>query len=96
MRDEKGRFVKGYSGNPGGRTKEQLTARQAFDKAIKTSDMRKLAKKLMTLAMSGNLDAIKMILEYKIGKPTQSFAIEGTAGVAIADALDRIWPDEET
>ena len=72
-RDENGRFVagnKGGPGNPFGRYTAQL--RVALLAAITEEDMQAVARKLIEQAVAGSLPAIKLLLQYAIGKPTNA------------------------
>jgi hypothetical protein len=78
-RDEKGRFLEGVSGNPKGRPadgesltgilKEYLNSK----KTIKSKSTRKevLIERLYEKAEAGDLSAIRLILGYTDGLPTQ-------------------------
>ena len=66
-----GRFAPGNSGGPGnpnGRQTAQL--RQALFNALTEEDMAIIVKALIDKAKEGNMQAIKMVLHYTIGKPT--------------------------
>jgi hypothetical protein len=63
-------------------------------KSVDDESMIEVGKKLVFLAKSGDLDAIKILLAYTIGKPPQSIALTGpdgeTLGVdwkAVQDAI---------
>jgi hypothetical protein len=73
QRDAHGRFVAGNGGGPGnpfGRYTAQL--RVALLAAITEEDMQAVAQKLIEQAKAGSLPAIKLLLQYAIGKPTNA------------------------
>lgn len=61
MRDERGRFRKGNSGGPGNPTaKRTAELKQAFYDAVKPSDLKAIARKLVALAKAGDVFAAKL------------------------------------
>lgn len=95
-RKANGQWAKGSTGNPGGYSKTRREARATFCDAIKDKDMRAIAEKLTEMAIDGNLNAIELVLAYKIGKPVQSLALEEPTSNVLVGILDRLWPDEST
>jgi hypothetical protein len=71
IRDEKGQFVKGSSGNPGGRPSKTLTAllkdRINEGKSCNKADL--IINKAIELAIEGDIQAIKWIFERVDGRP---------------------------
>ena len=71
IRDEKGQFVKGSSGNPGGRPSKTLTAllkdRINEGKSFNKADL--IINKAIELAIEGDIQAIKWIFERVDGRP---------------------------
>ena len=71
IRDEKGKFVKGSSGNPGGRPSKTLTAllkdRINEGKSFNKADL--IVNKAIELAIEGDIQAIKWIFERVDGRP---------------------------
>jgi hypothetical protein len=78
-------FAKGQSGNPGGRSNEKIW-RDALRMALKeaTSDgmprIRALAEKTVSLALEGDMQAIKEIGDRMDGKPAQAITGDGENG----------------
>jgi hypothetical protein len=69
-RDARGRFVKGNAGGPGNPfAKQTARLRQVMLETITEADLRQVVFTLLLLAKTGNLPAIKLVLEYGIGKP---------------------------
>src|ERR671935_510349 len=72
-RDARGRFTGGNKygpGNPFARQTAQL--RKVLLEVVTEEQMRVVAYKLLLLAQAGNLAAIKLLLQYVIGKPSDS------------------------
>lgn len=74
-RDDKGRFIKGGSGNPAGRpqgTKNRTTAlRQALELQLReqaAGDMEKVMAQAMRMALKGDRAMIKLLLDYHLSK----------------------------
>src|SRR6266498_2053101 len=65
-----GRFTIGNKGGPGNPfAREVAGLRQALLKRINAESIDRIAAKLISLAEEGNLQAIKMVFDYAIGKP---------------------------
>ena len=76
-KDIKGRFAAGNHfgrGNP--HAKKVASLRTALLAAIKPADIQKITTKLISQAKSGNMAAIKEILDRTIGKPIEADLIE--------------------
>ena len=76
IRDEKGQYIKGHSGNPGGRPKNTLTTilKERMiddvligDKWLTTADL--IVDQAIQLALDGDMQAIKWIFERVDGRP---------------------------
>nr|BDD44980.1 hypothetical protein 2 [Spirochaetaceae bacterium] len=86
-RDENGRFIPGSSGNPKGRPKKGQALTEILEKHAKKRDVewkgknisRKeaLAQKLWSLALSGDVAAIKYIYDRVDGRPIQGVDLSG-------------------
>lgn len=73
IRDEKGRFQKGVSGNPSGRAKlaDELPTIEGMKAACTAERVAEILDKMYTLAIKGNTKAAALYLAYAIGKPVQ-------------------------
>ena len=103
IRDEKGQFVKGSSGNPGGRPSKTLTSllkdRINEGKSFNKADL--IIDKAIDLAIEGDMQAIKWIFERVDGRPIpmRIDLIEEHKPIRIldigfSDTLDEIADDE--
>src|ERR1051326_2406791 len=72
-RDEKGRFQKGNRGGPGNPfTRQSAKLRQAALNAVSDEEIRDIINVLKAKAKDGDVAAIKLLLSYSIGKPTDA------------------------
>ena len=72
-RDTKGRFVKGHSGNPNGRsrkTDEELWL-QRLHACVTPEDFQQMIEVGMSRAKCGDSAMLRLFLSYLIGQPTQ-------------------------
>lgn len=86
IRDDKGRFVPGISGNPDGRPKGKTITEVVRARAEAMGDdgkplKEKLADVLITMAMNGDLRALELIWNYLDGKPKQEIDIGDTSEI---------------
>lgn len=80
-RGEKGYFAKGNrlaKGNPN--NKRMYEIRRMFLDAVDTEAVAMAARRLCAMAQLGDLDAIKILLDYAIGKPPASLELSGPEG----------------
>jgi phage terminase large subunit len=71
MRDEKGRFIKGESGNPHGRSPREREERyyQILMTAVTFEDWKRIILKAVNQATRGDTQARKWISDYVVGSP---------------------------
>lgn len=82
-RDEKGRFIKGESGNPGGRPSGELSITALIDNAVTPQDWAFIFNKLLSMARRGNLKAIEMLMDRRFGKAVQAIDQNNTGDMRI-------------
>ncbi|MCA8979434.1 MAG: hypothetical protein KDC14_05375 [Planctomycetes bacterium] len=76
-RDQRGRFSKGNSGGPGNPHAAQVgRLRSAMLNAIGEDDIRELVARLLELAKSGEIRAIKEVLDRTLGRPVEADLLE--------------------
>lgn len=85
MRDEKGRFVPGTTGNPKGRARkaQEVDYLAAFRKVITRQAMEELLAVILSEALQGSKSAQRVILEYALPKPSQQVEISGADGAPV-------------
>src|ERR1044072_4028692 len=72
-RDRKGRFQKGNRGGPGNPFARQTAKlRQAMLDAVSDDDIKDVVNALKEQARRGDVAAIRLLLSYSIGKPTEA------------------------
>ncbi len=94
-RTTNGRFGKGNPGGPGaplGGLVAQLRA--ALLQSVTQADIREIGQGLVKLAKNGDMPAIKMLLSYTVGAPTQAIATDTTA-VDAMEAANRLHTAEQ-
>lgn len=85
------RFQKGQSGNPKGKIKGTKNKATNFIESLMQSELNNIGQKLIELAMAGNLQAIKLVLDRIIPpKTSRSIEIEMPKIVNTTDALQAI------
>ena len=68
-----GRFRKGNAGGPGNPFARRMAAmRQVLLDAVTDEEMRVVVGQLMVMAKLGDLAAIKLVLQYTLGKPSEA------------------------
>ena len=90
-------FQKGQSGNPGGRGKAGKIVADAIRVALYSDDKRPLfamTKKLVEMAESGDIQAIKEVADRIDGKPVQAHAGADGEG-PIEGTIKLIWEKPE-
>ena len=71
-RDSAGRFVKGNAGGPGNPYyRRQAQLKRLLLECVTDEDVLSVLRVLLDLARTGDLAAIKLFLEYTVGKPTK-------------------------
>ena len=77
-----GGWKKGKSGNPKGRPTRAHEDEylRIFNSVITPENFKKICNTLYSFASGGNMQAIKMVLEYKMGQPTQKHEVAGKDG----------------
>lgn len=72
-RDASGRFAAGNSGGPGNPFARQVAKlRAALVQRVTEADMQQIAERLIVMAKSGDLAAIKLLFLYVLGKPAEA------------------------
>lgn len=83
-------FEKGVSGNPNGRPKgTESKIKKLFKEYADAEDIQDLFEVLKDKAMAGDMDAIKTLLAYLIGKPVET--VNQTLDASINDKRVPSW-----
>ena len=85
MRDDKGRFVPGQTGNPSGRPPKKREERflEITLSTITYKDWEEIVKKARQQAKMGDATARKWLSDYLIGPPTQRIENIGEAYINV-------------
>ena len=82
-------FVKGTSGNPGGRPKKDVALSALLQAALAEKGANGIPKRkmlmnvLLNMALGGDLDAIKVVLDRSDGKVVERQEISGPGGAPV-------------
>ncbi len=85
-KDSKGRFGKGNPGRPKGTGLREF--REALARLEQGQGRDVLADRLLELAMSGDMQAMKLCLNYKFGTPSQSIDMNHRINTRAEDMTD--------
>ena len=91
-RDNKGRFVKGVSGNPGGRPIDQTKYQKKIDTTMSLKEWRTIILKAIDQAKRGDAKARQWLSDYLAGKPTQGVDVT-TGGDKLTIEYINDWRD---
>ena len=82
MRDEKGRYVKGTSGNPNGRGKRnrEIAYYRIMETTVTPADWQAIVAKAVSQAKHGDSLARKWLSDYLVGTPPQRHELTGSDG----------------
>jgi hypothetical protein len=87
VRDEKGRFVKGYAGGPGRPSRKVETDLQAALTEQTRQRWQAIVKAAIDQAISGNVYAMRFLAEYTIGKPPSVLELRAADAAALSEVL---------
>ena len=98
VRNEKGQFIKGHSGNPRGRPIDQFKYQKKIDTATTLKDWREIIEKAIEQAKRGDAKARQWLSDYLLGKPIQSINMEqdGTIRFIVEYEKDNGLSDNST
>lgn len=82
-RNEKGQFIKGESGNPGGRPVGSLSITALIDEAVTAEDWKLIIGELKKRAKRGDLKATEMLMDRRFGKAAQAIDQNNSGSVKI-------------
>jgi hypothetical protein len=69
-RDERGRFTAGNIGGPGNPFARRVARfRKVLHQCASVEDMKEIGRQLVAMAKTGDLAAIKLLLQYQVGRP---------------------------
>jgi hypothetical protein len=78
-----GRFIKGQSGNPGGRKRSEFSIDALIDEIVTPDDWRAILRAAREKAKEGDLKAIELLLDRRFGKALQKNEHTGENGAPI-------------
>lgn len=97
FRDAQGRFVANNPGGPGRPLKKREEKYlERFKKAVTLKEFEKASKKLLEMALAGDIRAIRTLFEYAIGKPAAYVEANVTQTSLSADlmlVIEKIYGD---
>ena len=89
------KFKPGASGNPKGRSKEWACPVAVLRRQLtKSGDIEGIMAKLREMALAGNLEAIKLILDRVVGKVTDKVELSGAVSVSETASLAQYTREE--
>ena len=92
-RNEKGQFIKGYTGNAKGRPKRNTEDKylKALRDSVTLKDWKAISKKATEQAKSGDRAARQWLSDYLLGKPVQELRVDAKTDLTIILG----WEDAE-
>ena len=84
VRDPKGRFVKGHSGNPKGKPIDQFKYLKKMGAAVSATEWREIIRRAVEQAKRGDPRAREWLSDYLMGKPPQQVDVTSN-GETIVD-----------
>lgn len=95
VRDGRGRFVKGHSGNPRGRPIDQYKYLRKMGAAVSAREWREIIRKAVEQAKRGDPRAREWLAHYLMGKPLQTVDITSDGSALGAPlALDKATDEQ--
>lgn len=77
-RDAKGHFLKGNKGGPGYPGAARVFEfRKAIQDAVEPEVAAGIIRKAAAMALGGNIEAMRLVLERLVGRPTEHVIVEG-------------------
>ena len=80
VRDNHGRFVKGNSGNPGGKKKAMFNLEDTIDQCFSEKDWITAFNAMKPRFLRGDVKIVEFIMDRRFGKPLQKQEHSGTDG----------------
>lgn len=85
QRNDKGQFVKGESGNPGGRKVADYSITELIDGVVTVDDWKFIFELLKKKARRGDMKAIEMLMDRRFGKSIQPTDNKHSGELSIID-----------